>query len=193
MSISYNTGIPAASHNPSNDQPLMRDNTDAINSIWDIDHISFNSGAGLNSGQHKQVTLNGENAAGAQTDPNSVLYTGAGTASAVAQLFWRNQNSIYHISPIRAWGTFVPTAIVLTQTFNIASIVRNSAGSYTITMNTNVVTGTSYAVFISAGGGPITSPTTTYAITSATVFTLSVRASGIGTDTNLVSFQILQL
>jgi hypothetical protein len=56
-SISYNVNIPNAPNNPSNDQPLMQENTNAIQTIWAVDHISFNSGAGLSSGHHTQVTF----------------------------------------------------------------------------------------------------------------------------------------
>lgn len=55
-SFAYNTGIPAAADNPSNDQPDMLQNTNSINSIIAVDHYSFGSSANFD-GFHKQITL----------------------------------------------------------------------------------------------------------------------------------------
>lgn len=38
----YNTNIPFASDAPANDQPLMEQNTNSINSLVAIDHVGFN-------------------------------------------------------------------------------------------------------------------------------------------------------
>jgi hypothetical protein len=61
--FAYTNGIPAASHNPSADQPIMQINNNSINSILGIDHFSFNN---ANGGWHQQSTyVNG-------TDPTTV-------------------------------------------------------------------------------------------------------------------------
>jgi len=52
--ISYNLGIPSAPHNPSIDQPDMKDNNDAVPQIIAVDHIGFNVN---NSGLHRQVRM----------------------------------------------------------------------------------------------------------------------------------------
>ena len=58
MSIGYTLGIPAATHNPSSDQPNMQINNDNINSLIGIDHVTFNAtGAGERSGEHQHVTF----------------------------------------------------------------------------------------------------------------------------------------
>jgi hypothetical protein len=51
--ISYNLNIPAANNNPSTDQPLMQTNTNAINTLLNIDHFGFKI---PNGGWHQQST-----------------------------------------------------------------------------------------------------------------------------------------
>ena len=58
MGIPYELDIPAASHNPSNDQPLMEQNNNAVNQIIGVDHFSFNTTLNPNtsSGFHQWST-----------------------------------------------------------------------------------------------------------------------------------------
>ena len=53
-SISYNTGIPYATNNPSADQGPMMQNTDAVNDILKVDMVGFNV---ANSGFHNKITF----------------------------------------------------------------------------------------------------------------------------------------
>lgn len=51
----FNSSVPAAANNPSNDQsPMLQDNQSTLG-ILGVDHITFNLN---NGGQHKQVTFN---------------------------------------------------------------------------------------------------------------------------------------
>ena len=68
--FTYNLNIPNGPDNPSNDQPLMEQNTNSINSWTNVDHIGYNTNG---SGIHKQVTLVNESAPGLG-DGNGVLY-----------------------------------------------------------------------------------------------------------------------
>ena len=52
MNLDYNTGIPAANDNPSDDQPDMLTNTNSINSWVAIDHHGFNDNLG---GYHTNI------------------------------------------------------------------------------------------------------------------------------------------
>lgn len=52
--ITYNLGIPDAPNNPSDDQPLMKTNTNSINQWNDVDHYTFSNS---NAGKHKQVQM----------------------------------------------------------------------------------------------------------------------------------------
>ncbi len=50
--FTYSINVPAASHNPSADQPIMQTNTNSIDSIITIDHFGFNDNQG---GWHKNI------------------------------------------------------------------------------------------------------------------------------------------
>jgi hypothetical protein len=156
MSFTFDATIPAAANNPSVDQPGMLQNNVATNGILAVDHVTFNA---LSGGTHKQVTLSSKNVPGAQTDPQSVLYsnniTGATatntiSASTVASAFYRNQNAIYPVSMIRAFGAFDAGGTSL-NTWNM-SATRTSAGKFNITLATNAVTGFNYLVLLSNTG-----------------------------------------
>jgi hypothetical protein len=91
----YTNNIPAASHNPSADQPIMQVNTNSINSIIGIDHYSFNDPNNL-SGYHKVIDL--VNQTVIPTLPSGVgamIYAGQG------ELIFNNAN--------------IPTGTFLTQ------------------------------------------------------------------------------
>ena len=46
MFVAYNTNIPKAPDNPSFDQPIMKANTLAVNTLFNIDHLPFNTNFG---------------------------------------------------------------------------------------------------------------------------------------------------
>ncbi len=100
--ITYNNNIPLATNSPSVDQPNMKINTNAIDTLLQVDHISFNT---TNSGKHAQVTLpNPLVADPTLTGTAGEIYTKA--ISAAAQLFFANKNG-----PIQLTGlTTVATA-----------------------------------------------------------------------------------
>jgi len=70
----YTTNIPAASHNPSADQPIMQVNGNSINSIIAVDHYSFNSTDG---GYHKQVSLVNEATPALPSGVGCMLFSGS--------------------------------------------------------------------------------------------------------------------
>lgn len=155
MTVGYNTSVPVQTNSPSVDQPEMTLNTQAIATIIAVDHVGFNSSGnpppasnGI-GGTHLQVTFNGKNTPGAQTDPQSVLYTKSGVASSVADMAFVNQNGTF-IQCIRAWGAFTSNTINNSQSMNVSSIVRtsggSSAGDYTVTLTTNAVNSANFAV-----------------------------------------------
>lgn len=57
MTFNYTRDIPDGPHNPSSDQPPMKVNTNAIDDILAVDHVSFNA---ANGGIHKQVNMANE-------------------------------------------------------------------------------------------------------------------------------------
>lgn len=154
MTFTFNTNIPAANNNPSVDQPDMLGNNVATDGIIAVDHISFNA---LNGGQHKQVTFNNKNVPGAQTDPQSVLYTNnvgatafnTASASTVAEMFYINQSGTLPISLLKAYGYFDNNGNPL-NTFNCSSGAFVAGIGYTITMPANIITGTDYGIVATA-------------------------------------------
>lgn len=118
MSFAYNSSIPATNNNPSSDQPIMQTNAAAIENFVNVDHVDFNNS---NCGKHLQVTINSKNLPIAQTDPQSVIYTGNGIASTVSQLFYVNQLATFPLSTLRAYANFTVSGTTMTATnfFNV--------------------------------------------------------------------------
>jgi len=159
--VAYNLGIPDGPNNPSNDQPKMKTNTDAIQTLISVDHVGFNTnGSAPNGvgGHHLQVSFDGKNLPLAQTDPQSVLFTGSGTASTISQLLYRNQNAIFPVSALRAFGVFQTASGAVTtlqNSYNLDSvtpITGSGSGPYVIKLAPNVVTGNDVAILVSSSG-----------------------------------------
>lgn len=191
MSFPFNFNIPAAGNNPSDDQPEMLQNNQSSNSMWNVDHVSYNNNAG---GKHKQVTFNTQNVAGAQVDPESVLYTNAGSASTNSQLYFRNADETFLVNPVRAFGVFTTSAAVasLNNSYNVTSI-SGDLDSVTVVLDTNAVTGNNIVVFTNFDQ---TSATATTSVRwSFTNPNLTLSKGGGFTSWNagrLISFVVLQ-
>ena len=196
MTISYNLDIPDGPNNPSNDQPKMKTNTNSINTWTSIDHVQFDASP---AGTHKQTTFSSKNVPGAQTDPQSVLYTKSGTASSVAQPFFRNQNGTFQVSPIKAWGLVdgATGTIDTNQSLNVDTVTRNSAGNYSIILTTNAVNSNKFAVLVSYQNGfpaPSTTRDPIYSITGTGTFNIFMATSSAFTgDVQNFSFLVMQI
>ncbi len=198
MSITYNLDIPDGPNNPSNDQPKMKTNTNAINSWTSIDHVEFIADP---AGTHKQVTYSSKNVPPAQTDPQSVLYTDDGTASTVSELYFRNAlgaSGILLISGVKAFANFTttlaaaPVVVTLNNGYNIVSITKTSVSpvTYVIALTPGIIVGTDVIVFITispmvSGGLPLTY-TYSYAVDTLTI-TMSANTQNV-----FVNVQVLQ-
>lgn len=153
--ISYNLDIPNAPNNPSNDQPDMKTNTNAINQIIGIDHVTFNT---QNSGTHLQVTYSSKNVPPTDpTDPTSITYTDSGTATTTSELFYQNQNTKMHLSCVKAWGYSTPAAIINNQSYNVDTVaidgvrIKVTLISGTLATADYAIMATSYGIGISNG------------------------------------------
>jgi|GEM_PF-5026029 hypothetical protein len=206
MSFTFNDTIPAANNNPSNDQPVMLANNVATNGILAVDHVTFNNAFG---GTHKQVTFSSENVPGtAPSDPLSILYTNNITmatatntvsASTIAQPFFQNQNAIFPISLIRAYGYFDNNGNPL-NTYNCSSGPYVGGIGYIVSLASNAVIGTNFGVIVTSN-----IPTTPYGVvirttnaivmgTTQIVVTFSTPAvSGGATIQSSFSIIVLQL
>lgn len=187
MTISYNLNIPDGPNNPSNDQPKMKVNTNAIDAWTAIDHVKFDTSP---AGTHKQVTFSSKNAAGAQVDPQSVLYTGNGTAfSSIAQMYFRNQSGIVPVNMIRAFGSFLTNPGNTTQIngYNFTFLVNGLGTVATVTLTSGITTGTNFIVvpFLDS----IIASSFSYTIAANTInFSMSAASAG-----SLLSFIVLQI
>lgn len=200
--FTYNAGVPFATNNPSNDQPQMLINTVSINGIWNIDHVGFNSTGVIGNpqasgGQHLQVTFNGKNVPiVGPTDPLSVLYTKSGTASSISEMLYRNQNGIFQVSPIKAWGYIGGSTLVPNggQAVNVGPITHPSTGIYAISLTTNSVSGVNFGVLVSADSGT-PSLAGKYHVTGPAAFQLQFfdTTTNTLTDPNNFSFIVLQI
>lgn len=197
MTFTFNTAIPAANNNPSVDQPDMLVNNQSTDAIINVDHISFNA---MNGGQHKQVTFNNVAAPGAQINPQSILYTVAGIASSNVDMRFRNQNKIFPVNLIRAYGFIDGAAggIIASQSINVTSAVRNSAGDYTITLEASTVATADFGVLITSTPRPVPAlnpMSANYVITGIGTFRILIYDlfTNSRQDPTNFSFVVLQL
>jgi len=188
MTISYTTGIPAASHNPSTDQPNMKTNNDNIKSIIAVDHATFDAS---NSGTHNHVTFTS-----AQSDPSlsasqtQVYPKTFGTATTYLETYSAFRasagNQIIGYSPmVKCMGQFttingggVIANVADTLYVNVASIVQ-AAAVVTITFTTALPYAT-YAVFITRMGAFAPTPGGVTRATGSVAIALSDNVS-VGT------------
>jgi hypothetical protein len=188
MSISYNLDIPDGPNNPSNDQPKMKVNTNAVNSWTAVDHVEFSSAP---SGTHKQITFSSKNAPAAQTDPQSVLYTDNGVEfSNIAQLWYTNQSGDFPLSIIRAFGAFVLTNgnTTLINGYN-CTLQSSSSTTAVILLTSGVTTGTNFVVIPTINN----TSSLAYTISSSMGSTTITFVKGIGVVNPIVSFAVLQI
>jgi len=189
-SFTFSTIVPAAPNNPSADQPIMLTNNISTNALVAIDHVSFNVTGG---GQHKQVTFNNKNVPGVQTDPGSTLYTNSGTASTVADLFFRNQNGTFQVLPIKAWALCSTAGIVATQSINITTVVKTGTGQYTVNLTPGAVTGTNYGVLVTAGANGGTAITGNYTALGVNTFNLLFKTPTLFADPSTFLLAVIQV
>lgn len=206
MGFTWNANIPAANQSFSVSQGLIETNFSTLDSVENVDHYAYSTGGPL-QGQHKQITFPANNAPGAQTGLASTLYTNTGTAlSSASQLFWRNSQSIFQISAVRAWATFdggqAGPTIIFGQGYNVASITRSAtAGLYNIELSVGAVNSADFGVVITS----VIPPAGTGTPTIAGVDNRTYGASGkfdinvlklsdrSGTTAQTISFIVLQV
>jgi len=120
--ITYNLGIPNTPNDPSVDQPKMKINNDANDTIWDVDHYGFNDN---NGGKHNVIrfpafqTLTPATGAFEWAEYTRLLASGA------VETFWKRPNTIagatdiqmttnIAVSPVGINGqTFLPGGIIV--------------------------------------------------------------------------------
>lgn len=202
MSFTFNTTIPAAGNNPSNDQPIMLTNNVSNAAIWAVDHIGFNAN---NGGTHQTLTFISNPSyvvPGASTGNQSVVYVNAGVAATFPQVYFQTSQATYPMSLIRAYGQYPGTSVngpvVANNQYNISSVSRISMGIYAVTLTANVVTGSIFGI-LATFQPPVTNRgIVTYAITGTGTFnltflTLSPSGTASLSDPISFTFQVLQI
>lgn len=192
MSFTYTLNIPFSSNNPSTDQPNMLANTNSISNLISVDHVGFNTATG---GQHLQVTFPAENTPATPAGIVGVLYTQAGVAAvSQPQLMFVNSNATFPVSLTKAYATFTGATgtIVSSQSIGVASVSAPVAGVFTVTLNANVVTGTSYSVYVTATGG-LSSPTVLPIVTISSATSFTISQTEFTSSGRVVSFIVTQL
>ncbi len=127
--ITYNLNIPLATNSPSVDQPNMQVNTNAIDTLLAVDHVSFNA---TGSGQHEQITFNTNNIpGGVPTGSTSIVYTKNNLAGKPYPFFLNSQ-----AASVAAALPFLPDLVtsganfgfkIGAMIFNFGSIVAGNA------------------------------------------------------------------
>lgn len=202
MSFTFSTTVPAASNNPSNDQPTMLANNVSTAGIIAVDHIGFNTASG--GGQHAQVYLNANLDGYIPLPPNpssndSIVFSNPGIASTNAQLYLTNSISTVQLSGIRAWGFCNSGGVIANQATNVQNVTRLAAGKYTVQLVSNSVTSSNFAVIVSATMANTLGPLSIvggYVITGVGTFQLNFIALSFGgpfADPTNFSFQVLQI
>lgn len=204
MSIPYTSTVPQASQTIASTQPIIQQNFGSIDAIWQVDHYSFSeSTGGKVPGQHEQVTFPIVKAIAATAGTPVVVATAANAQDvSVSEVWAANKNITYQLSPIKAWASFIPSAVPTftgNQKVNVSSITYvASPWSYVVTLPANTVTDINYAV-IATAGRKSTAPTTdimavNYAIQSATQFTLYVASvNNVPDHPTVITFQVMQV
>lgn len=179
MNLTYTQNIPAADHNPSNDQNPMMVNFNSIYTWTNGDHYGFEDGQ--RGTWHKVIHL--PQISGNSTPPPTTTPVPAGqlytkTSSGAVELFYEDNlgnetqlsNALGTHPVARAAVNFSVSAgpvITINNSFNVASVVRNAIGVYTITYTTALSTEFYYPCI--SGQTPAPVPTGTTAMISSTI------------------------
>lgn len=94
--INYTNNIPFASNNPSTDQPDMLINTNSIDTLINVDHVSFNLN---NGGTHRQVTVNAQSSPGLG-EGTGVYYGDVFPALGATFPAFQNANGAFFLTPV---------------------------------------------------------------------------------------------
>lgn len=193
--MTYNPSIPQSSDLISQSQPQLLTNFSQLNTAFAVDHTAFSVIS--NQGMHKQVTLQaplGSNPN--QASPIASIYSKASSGTSTSDLFYQNGALSANVVQLTgggitsgAWGQFNGSTATLNSGYNVASVVRNSAGNYTINFTRNF-SSTTYSVQITSN----TSTNNSFIVfVSRTVssFRFSFGSGQDASDINVVFFGTL--
>ena len=181
MSFPIDTTIPNAPNFPGNDQPKMKTNFTNISGYLSVDHVAPGS---TGAGKHKFVEILNVAAPGAQTNPQSIIYTLTGTKSTVSEATFKNSRGVFPLSAIRAFVNYTRAGSVINNSYNVTSVV--SGVNDVITFTANAMNGNSVC-FLITGSNPGPNSSIQYTFANP-VLTLSFIGSGNATI-NILALQ----
>lgn len=194
--MTYNPGIPRETDIPSQSQGQMLTNFQQLNEIFDEDHVPFDDATSANRGKHDKSTYI-ELSADPTTIANEVAFYSKEASSGKTEVFYRREldGPVGQLTIFKAWGVFQGSPVVIGDSFNIGSIVRNAAGNYTVNFTTSLVNA-NYSVLSTC---QMTSSFTVGGIVgvdnrSVGSFNILVKSltAATGTDLNPISFLVVQ-
>ena len=156
--VNYNLNIPDAPNNPSTDQPKMKTNTNAVDTILAVDHVFFNT---TNGGFHNHVTFGTSQSDPGLANSQTQIYpksfgSGASYLETYTAAKTSTGNQINGYLPfVKCMGKFTSVVGPYPQTLsvpadtlkiNIATIVQTSVTSVTVTFTT-ALPYTTYYIF----------------------------------------------
>lgn len=170
--MTFNPQIPQAGDRPSNSQAQLLTNFGQLNTLFNADHVAYNDATVANRGLHRKVTFITSVADPAHAFPKTQLYTKTSSNAVVNDryndLYYYEQNTTGTtiISQLTgggvsaaAWVNYDAITPAIRRQINIASIVKNGVGDYTVNFS-RPMTAADYATVatcnITGIGGPVT-------------------------------------
>lgn len=192
--ITYNNDIPLRTDSPSTDQSLMKQNTNAVDTLLQVDHYSFNTSGGTDDfgGHHQFVKLPERNGPGATAGFASAVYSATGVANTnTSNLLYKNASTSYILSSLKCLasiatvnpGTLTTTAINYLN-INPTVSITGDGKTYTIDTTNAFIVGSQPIIIVS-----MTSGSFTYSY-SANQLTIVLTSAGTG---RLIGFTIFQV
>lgn len=159
MTFTYNRDIPDAPNNPSNDQPLMKTNTNSTDDLIAVNHYSFNV---ANGGKHKKVAMPVTAAPGSSAG-EIVLFGGQLSGLESALFYQRDGGAAIQVTGINPsnsangytvligsllmqWGNFNPNVSI-----NVSFPISFSATPYSIQLTGVAANNSTFRAGISSG------------------------------------------
>ncbi len=174
----YNENIPDGPNNPSQDQPLMQENTNSISGIIEVDHGGFGEN---NGGIHNKVTMP-RISLPSSSSGQLILFTSAGASGSQLNMV-RDGNASTNTAltptgitaPLRATNgySWLPGKILMQWGFS--AVTNNASGTITFPIPFSGAAGMAVIVTISPWLNPVPATNPGYQVhvtgTSLTGFT----------------------
>lgn len=190
--MTYSPSIPKDTDNPSDSQPLIKDNFTVIDTYYGTggDHVPFT--ASSNRGKHKLVTWIDQTSNLPINPTGSEMIAFSQTKSGITMPYYVRDTigsgtTIFPMAPIKAYASFftlaAPGAIVALDSFNIDTINQATASRIDVTM-LNACRTTSYGIIVVNSNN---ARSLGFGITSTTLFEINTNIAWVaGVTINVI-------